>query len=108
MPSRFSSLPSDEENLTFVCKLCGTKRLAPFAKITNLTHHLRDHNELKDWFLRYRKSKGDGLIPEISDKLYNFIKFFISTNSSLSILKDENLLKIIDIGIKVPSYNVLR
>lgn len=108
VPSRFSSTLSNNENLTFTCKLCGAKRLAPFGKITNLHHHLRDHKELNDWFISYGKSKGDGSMVEVDEKLFDFIKFFISSNSSLRTLKDKNLLKIIDIGIKVPSYGVLR
>ena len=45
----FSDAPKEDSNLIFKCKSCGRNVLAPFQKLTNLTHHLRTHPNLVKW-----------------------------------------------------------
>ncbi len=89
-----STIPSEEVNLLWRCKLCPEDKellKAPFQYLSNLKSHLNIHSSLKDWLSRYQRFKNKGVEKLLSDEHLTFIKFFIASNISALELNNVHL-----------------
>ncbi len=105
-----STIPSEEVNLLWRCKLCPEDKellKAPFQYLSNLKSHLNIHSSLKDWLSRYQRFKNKGVEKLLSDEHLTFIKFFIASNISALELNNVHLQKLCANYLKIPSEYVL-
>lgn len=102
-------MPKDK-NLVFACKICNSKCIAPFNKLSNLNQHLKlQHLDiLSDWFDRYKKFMNKDSSKFLNEKLLQFIKWFVVSNSSFNNLKIPYLRNILDKSLNIPSYYSFR
>ena len=83
-------------------------RHCKFGSLTNLNKHLKtesEHPMTQNWYKKYLEFTNQGSkSPIIDNKTYKLIRFIISTNTSLSQLKNPEFLEIIDSNkIKMPA-----
>jgi hypothetical protein len=95
--------------MPFDCKICKKTLHSPFKHLSNLNKHLELHDELKEWFKRFRqhtyKPSTDFIVD---DAHFRLIKYFVSSNMSLRKFRDPSFLDILDPRINVSSYQKLR
>ncbi|RNA14214.1 hypothetical protein BpHYR1_004310 [Brachionus plicatilis] len=102
-------MPRDK-NLVSVCKICKSKCFAPFNKLSNLNQHLKlQHLDvLSNWFDRYNKFMNKNSAEFLNEKMLQFIKWFVVSNSSFNNLKIPYLRNILDKTLNIPSYYSFR
>jgi hypothetical protein len=66
------------------------------GKTTNLNKHLKTHDEMTNWYNEYQISQNIYEEKQIDDNTLLLIKYFISSNSALSSLKNKWLLLLTD------------
>jgi hypothetical protein len=103
---KFEKLPSD--NVDFICKICNAKLKAPLAKHTNLYKHLKKHPQFREWRKIYNTFTKKTTKPVINDNMFDFIKFFITSNCSFSVLENEYLIKLLGQVMHLPGVQSFR
>lgn len=100
----FSNKPEDK--LEFTCKICTKSYLAKLGETTNLNKHLNKHSELNEWMKSYDVFNNGSKKAKITDEDFKIIEFIISSNTSLSQLKNPKFHNLI--GSNVPCYEKFR
>ena len=65
------------------------------GKTTNLNKHLKTHDEITNWYNEYQISQNIYEEKQIDDNTLLLIKYFISSNSALSSLKNKWLRELL-------------
>jgi len=100
-------MPSSE-NMIMICKVCiedpnktGEIR-APFAQTSNLTKHLKSHNDhekLETWLRQYKESTGSLPKTMISEEDFDLVCYFITSNACLVDIQNRFHKKILKIDV---------
>ncbi len=86
------------------CKL--TARL---GALTNLNKHMKKHTKSRLWYNKYIKATSkQSQESYLSEDKLNLIKFFITSNTALSQLKNIHLRSLIKKEISMPSFFTFR
>jgi len=95
-----------EEKLEFVCKICSKSYQAKLGETTNLNKHLSKHTELEEWMKSYDSFNNGCKKTKITEDDLKIIEFVISSNTSLSQLKNPTFHNLS--SIKLPCYERFR
>ena len=100
--------------ISFKCLICAEKILySKLGRTTNLNRHLKDdhkkHSKLVDWLKKYDQFNSKNLRAKekatIDDNMLDLIKYFISSNNSLTELKNKYFRRLMKKAkIKSPDY----
>ena len=101
----FEEKPSKSEKILFTCKDSGCRYNTPFGEFTNLNKHLLTHAETRKWYMLYQENSTEIMITE---DMLDFVKFFISTYQSLSVLENDYLYRLLKPSLKVDGYFYFR
>lgn len=97
---RFNTLPNT--NIKFNCKICKKYLKCKLAKTTNLNKHLKTHDIMNKWYTQYQVHQNMIQDNVIDDSTLLLIKFFISSNTALSALKNQWLRELLVDKVKLP------
>ena len=103
--NKFSNIPTSD--IEFKCKICNGKLHQQLGVTTNLSHHLKTHEKFNEWlkyFQRYHKMRE----TQLDDFTLKLIKFVISSNTSLSQLKNIHFVEMFPPEYNIPSYDEFR
>ena len=89
----FNTKPN--KSLQFECKFCKKSLKSRLGKTTNLNKHLKTHDEMTNWYNEYQISQNIYEEKQIDDNTLLLIKYFISSNSALSSLKNKWLRELL-------------
>jgi hypothetical protein len=95
-----------EEKLEFSCKICSKSYSAKLGETTNLNKHLSKHTELNGWMKSYDSFNNGSKKAKITEQDLKIIEFVISSNTSLSQLKNPTFHNLS--SIKLPCYERFR
>ena len=102
----FSTYPENE--IKFECKLCGTILQSIFPYFSNLSKHLKYHEDFINWLKLFNTKFKVLKRAALDDNLYDLVRFFISSNSSLSQIMNPYLRKLIEHKMSLPSPKTFR
>ena len=94
------------KSIDFKCKICDKKVRSPLAKSTNIIKHLKQHSVFNEWEKKYKKHSHRN--SKIDDKVFDLVKFFITSNCSMSTLENEHLVKLLSNVMHMPGVQSLR
>jgi hypothetical protein len=97
---QFDTLPTT--NIKFDCKICKKPLKSRLGKTTNLNKHLRTHDIMNKWYTQYQVHQCITNDSVIDDNTLLLIKFFISSNTALSALKNHWLRELLAEKVKLP------
>ena len=75
------------------------------GEFTNLNKHLLTHEETRKWYIMYQDHSSEKMITE---DMLDFVKFFISTYQSMSVLENDYLYRLLKPSLKIDGYFYFR
>jgi hypothetical protein len=78
------------------------------VQFTNLNSHMSKHQESREWYRLYTQVTGAARQNFISEDLANLVKFSISSNSPIAMLKNPFLRRLIAPSIDIPGIYSFR
>ena len=89
--------------IEFKCKINDCKLHCKLGALTNLNHHLRIHEDSRNWYFKYQKHKGNKNSNPLTEGQLNLVKLFVTSYQSLSMLSNEWFRKLINNSVEIPS-----
>ena len=91
--------------IEFHCKFCNASLKATIPSFTNLTKHLRQHQDFNKWLDLFKKFYD--IKPTcITKDEYDFVLYIVSSNTAMAQFKNNFFRQIL--RVDMPSYNVFR
>jgi hypothetical protein len=101
----FEEKQPKSEKILFTCKHSGCRYYTPLGEFTNLNKHLLTHEETRKWYIMYQEHSSEKMITE---DMLDFVKFFISSYQSMSVLENDYLYRLLKPSLKIDGYFYFR